>query len=263
MRPVDEKLEYAGDASDPVDAEVLDDGAETAVSTRVTKPADVSLMPVSPAEIERRRSIRLYVLLPIIFLTVALLGGLRLTATDSRFLFIVPSLVCFIFAAGAMAVFFRGGMLASDAWFSEERPTLWNIANGVVLASLFAATCQLFNSLIPEAGLPFWVVAFCFAWSLWNQLFSELEPRKMLRSLTALFAFAFIAKYVVLSGLTAPASDSGWLRSLIEDPAQTAATWLLDLSRYAAATGYIQFLCLALYVLGLYLLPRAPLRDRH
>ena len=44
----------------------------------------------------------------------------------------------------------------------------------------------------------------------------------------ALFAFAFVTKYVVLANLTAPAGD-GWLRSMIENPAKETVTWLLEL----------------------------------
>ena len=72
----------------------------------------------------------------------------------------------------------------------------------------------------------------------------------------ALFAFAFVAKYVVLAGLTAPTGDS-WLRSMIENPAKETVTWLLELPRYSAGTGYIQFFCLLFYFAGLYMLPKS------
>ena len=50
---------------------------------------------------EKRRSYTLYVYLPIIFLTSALLGGLRFSATDQTFIFLKPSLVCLIFRGDA------------------------------------------------------------------------------------------------------------------------------------------------------------------
>lgn len=207
---------------------------------------------------ERQRAVRLYLFLPLLFLTVALMGGLRLASADNAFVFMAPALVCLIFAVVLIVLFVRGGLIDLDGWFSDSHTTLHNVSNGVLLVSLFAATAQVFNAVLPETGLPFWVVSFCFAWSLWNNLFAEFNNRKLLRSMVALFAFAFVAKYIVLAGLTAPASDGGWLWSMIENPAKETVTWLLELPRYSAGTGYIQFFCLLFYFAGLYALPRSP-----
>lgn len=236
-------------AIETVDGEVI--GSE---DVELSQPSGSAL--ISSVR-ERQRALRVYVILPLIFLTSALLGGLRLAAPDGAFVFITPALICLLFAVVLMVLFVRGGMIAIDGWFSDDFSTVQNIANGVGLLSVYAATVQIFNSLLPEAGLPFWVVAFCFAWSLWNNLFAEFDNKKLLRSMVALFAFAFVAKYIVLTGLTAPAGEGGWLRSLIENPAKETMTWLFELPRYAAGTGYVQFFCLALYLAGLYLLPRS------
>jgi hypothetical protein len=195
-----------------------------------------------------------YVFLPWVLLTVALLGGLRLDGPTGAFIFLKPPLICLIFAAILLVLFFRAGLLSLHGWLSEEFPLVKNVANATVLLSLFAASAQLFNSLLPERGLPFWVVGFCFFWTLWNNLFAEFDTRKLLRSLGALFGLAFVVKYLLLANLTAPQSDS-WLRSMIENPAQETVTWLLDLPRFATGTGYIQFFAVALYLAGLYLLP--------
>ena len=206
---------------------------------------------------ERQRALRNYVFLPLLFLTVALMGGLRLASADSAFVFMPPALVCLFLAVVLIVLFVRGRLIAFDTWFSEDHSTLHNISNGILLLTLFAATTQVFNSVLPETGLPFWVVSFCFAWSLWNNLFAELDNKKLLKSVIALLAFAFVAKYIVLAGLTAPAGESGWLRSMIENPAKETITWLLELPRYSAGTGYIQFFCLLFYFAGLYMLPRS------
>ncbi len=211
----------------------------------------------TPEQAERSKAYRVYIFLPVIFLTVVLLGGLRLASADGAFVFVAPALISLIFGLILMALFVRGGLINLGGWFSDEFSTTHNAANGVVLVSVYAASVQVFNSLLPEAGLPFWVVAFCFAWTLWNNLFAEFDNKRLLRSLAALLAFAFVAKYVVLAGLTAPASETSWLRSMLENPAREAFTWLLDLPRYSAGTGYIQFFCLGLYFLGLFLLPRS------
>ena len=104
--------------------------------------------------------------------------------------------------------------------------------------------------------MPFWVVGFCVFWTLWNNIFAELEASKLLRSLGGLFGIAFAVKYLLLANLTATGEDAGWLRGILENPGQEVMTRLLELPRYSAGTGYVQFFTAALYLLGLYLLPR-------
>jgi hypothetical protein len=212
----------------------------------------VSKRPTPNAKGQKHRLI--YLVLPSIFLTVTLLGGLRLGAADSSFIFLKPALVCLVFAAMTIVLFFRAGLLAVEGWFSDEFSTLQNVANAGVVLTLFASTVQLFNSLLPDQGLPFWVVGFCFFWTIWNNLFAEFNTKKLLRSLMALFGLAFVVKYLVLANLTAPSSE-GWLRRIFENPGKEAFTWLLDLPRYAAGTGYLQFFAVMLYMFGLFLMP--------
>jgi len=71
---------------------------------------------------------------------------------------------------------------------------------------------------------------------------------------------AFVVKYLVLANLTAPTSGT-WLQRMFENPGKEAFTWLLDLPRYAAGTGYVQFFGLALYLVGLFLTPASVRRD--
>ncbi|HQU93436.1 MAG TPA: hypothetical protein PLK77_14115 [Pyrinomonadaceae bacterium] len=201
-----------------------------------------------------------YLVLPAIFLTVALLGGLRI-ANDGAFVFFRPALVCLIFAAILSVLFARSGVLRLEGWFSESFTPLKNAANGFAIATLFAAAVQIFNSLLPEQGLTFWIVAFCFFWTLWNNLFADFDPRKLFRSLGGLFGLAFVAKYLILANLTAPGGKT-WFEALTENPGQEAITRLLDLPRYAGSTGYIQFFAVGLFLLGLYLFP-ATTNDRN
>lgn len=195
-----------------------------------------------------------YVILPLLFLAVTLLGGLRFGEKDSAFIFLVPPLLCLVFAAAVMVLFFRSGLLRVDGWLSEKRPTLENVSNTAILITLFTATVQIFNSLMPEQGLPFWVIGFCFVWTLWNNLFADFDAAKLMKSLAALFALAFVAKYLILANLVGP-SEGNWLQRMIENPGKETFTWLLDLPRYASATGYVQFFAAVLYLGGLYLTP--------
>jgi len=168
-------------------------------------------------------------------------------------LFLKPPLVCLIFAVILLVLFFRANLIKLNGWFSEGFSTLKNIANACVLLTLFFASTQIFNSLLPEKGLPFWTIAFCFFWTLWNNLFAEFDTKRLVQSLGGMFGLAFVVKYLILANLTAPASKS-WLQGILENPAQEAFTFLLDLPRFAPATGYIQFFALVFYLIGLFLL---------
>ena len=215
---------------------------------------EIAVERISPEHHERNVLYLRYLLLPFVFLTVAMLGGLRISGLDGAFVFVKPPLICLIFAAILLVLFARSRVLELDGWFSESFPTVKNVANGFVIATLFAAAVQVFNSLIPEQGLTFWIVAFCFFWTLWNNLFAEFDTKKLFRSIGALFGLAFVAKYLVLANLTAPAGRT-WFEALTENPGQEAVTQLLDLPRFAGATGYIQFFAVGLFLLGLYLFP--------
>jgi len=217
------------------------------------KTADIAIAADTSTAVNRGLTVR-YILVPVLLLTVAMLGGLRLAGTDGSFVFLKPPLLCLILASIMLALFFRSGPISVGGWLNEEFSLLMNAANGAILLALFAATTQLFNSLLPEQGLPFWIVAFCFFWTLWNNLFADFDTMRLLRSLGGLFGLAFVAKYLVLANLTAPTNDN-WLRGILENPTQEAFTWLLDLPRFSAGTGYIQFFAAALYLIALFLLP--------
>lgn len=197
-----------------------------------------------------------YLVLPAIFLMVTLLGGLRLAAADNAFIFLKPALICLVFAAVTLVLFVRSGLILADGWLAGENSGLRNAANAAVLLTLFTALVQLYNSLLPEQGLPFWIVAFCFFWTLWTHLFAEFESKRLIRSMAALFAMAFAVRWLFLANITPEPVDS-WLQRMLQNPAQEALTWLLDIPRYSAGTGYIQFFTLVLFLLGLFLLPRS------
>lgn len=248
-------------ANEPETIDVPLEAVKVVVATH-PQPADVQYVDLlRPEAAEKQKLYLRYIVLPMILLTVALLGGLRLSGADASFIFLRPALVCLVFAALMIILFFRAGLIRMEGWFSEGFSTLKNVANAAVLVTLFAATTQIFNALLPESGLPFWIVAFCFFWTLWNNLFADFDVRKLLRSLGGLFGFAFVVKYLLLANLTAPASDN-WLRAIIENPAQEAFTWLLDLPRFSPGTGYIQFFTVALFLLGLYLFPAGTADER-
>ena len=241
----------------PADSEIASADEEiTQVSVR--KESEITKPIRNPqSEIQNQK---IYLLLPILFLTVALFGGLRFGAADGEFLFIRPPLVALIFAAILLVLFFRANLIKLEGWFSEDFTTLKNTANGAVLITLFFASVQIFNSLLPEQGLPFWILAFCFFWTLWNNLFADFDTKKLIRSLGAMFGLAFVVKYLILINLIAP-TDESWWQNIFKNITKDAFTWLFDLPRFSPATGYIQFFAVIFYLIGLFLLPPASSKD--
>ncbi len=199
------------------------------------------------------RALLRHVLLPTIFLTVALLGGVRVAADTKALLFVPPPLVTLILAAMLLVLFARGRALRVGRWLSADHGAVENVSHALTLGALFFASAQAFNSVLPDAGLPRLVLAFFFLWTLWQNQFSAFDARRLLRSLAALFGTAFVVKHLLLASLTDP--GGGWLRRLT---ASALEGFALGGPAYAASTGYVSFFALALYVGGLFLLPPAP-----
>jgi hypothetical protein len=207
----------------------------------------------------RNEALLRFILLPFIFLTVALLGGLRIGAEDGRFIFIAPPLITLMFAVLLIALFIRGSLLKIETWFSHDYQPTVNVSHALTLLSLFFASAQAFNSVLPERGLFFWLFSFFFLWTLWNNLFSVFDAKRLLRSLIALFGMAFILKHLIVASFNAP--EGSWWRKLAGILFE-GLTLGFDNQTFAPATGYISFFTLILYMVGLYLLPSVPIASK-
>jgi hypothetical protein len=196
-----------------------------------------------------------HVLLPVLLLTVALLGGLRVAAPGGAFLFVPPSLVTLVLAALLMSLFVRGGLIRPGAWVTGDQPLLANASHVLTLLALFAASAQAFNSVLPEQGLLHWLFCFFFLWTLWNNQFSSFDPARLLRSLAVLFGTAFALKHMLLAGLR-PA-QGGWMSRVAAALLEGVSLGSLDVPAFAPATGYISFFTVALYVGALMMIPPA------
>jgi hypothetical protein len=200
----------------------------------------------------KNRALLDFVLLPFLFLTVALLGGLRIGAESRTFIFITPPLATLLFAVLLMLLLVRGGLLRFQEWVGSDLPPLTNVAHIWMFVTIFFASAQAFNAALPERGLLHWLFSFCFLWTLWNNQFSSFDARRLLRSLAILFGTAFVLKHMLLASLYSP--EGGWLKRMAGTLLQGIATGTLDTPSFAPATGYIAFLTLSLYVVGLILL---------
>jgi hypothetical protein len=193
-----------------------------------------------------------YWALPLIFLTVALLGGVRVSAEGNKFIFFPPPLITLVLAVLLMLLFVRGGLIELRSWIAANNPPFQNVSHIWVLLTLFFASAQALNSVLPERGLLHWLFSFFFLWTLWNNQFSSFDARRLLRSLVVLFGTAFVLKHMLLASLYAP--DGGWLKRLAGALAQGVSLGTLDAPVFAPATGYISFFTLGLYIAGLLLM---------
>jgi hypothetical protein len=197
-----------------------------------------------------------FILLPMIFLAVALLGGLRIDADTHAFVFIPPPLITLILSVLAMVLFVRGHAIELRDWVNSNQPAVTNISHVLTLLAVYFATAQAFNSVLPERGLLFWLFSFFFLWTLWNNQFSSFDARRLMRSLAVLFGTAFFLKHMFLASLFSP--DGGWAKKIAGFLLEVGTLGTLDFQVFAPATGYISFFTLALYVGGLMLLTPTP-----
>lgn len=200
----------------------------------------------------RNRALLDNVALPMLFLTVVLLGGLRVGTENRTFIFVAPPLVTLLLAVLLMLLLLRGRLIRFHQWIASDLPPLTNVVHIWMLITLFFASAQAFNSVLPERGLLHWLFSFFFLWTLWNNQFSSFDPRRLLRSLAILFGTAFVLKHMLLASLYSP--EGGWLKRVAGTLVQGVSLGTLDTPNFAPATGYISFFTLILYVAGLILL---------
>ncbi len=124
----------------------------------------------------------------------------------------------------------------------------------VILATFFAST-QVFNLLIPESGLPFLLFNVFFFVLLLNTLAGSPDRVSVLRSLVVIVGSAFILKFVVLTALSDPAG--GAFRRMMLALLEGITLGTLTQPPLHAATGYVAFATLVLFLIGLAMLSPA------
>jgi hypothetical protein len=191
-----------------------------------------------------------YILVPLAFLTVALLGGVRFAVDTGELRFIAPPLITLILGALVLIVFARGGLIDPAGTIGERHGLVENASGVVRLASLYFATAQVFNAVTPERGL----LGFCFNLFyfliFWNNLFVVFNPARLMKSLAGMLGASFALKYLVLSDLFAPTES--WAKYILQTLMKTATLGALEYEAFAPATGYLAFATVALYLLALY-----------
>ena len=191
--------------------------------------------------------------LPAIFLTVTLLGGLRI---GDGVRLVPPPLSALVIAVALVTALVRGRVLLPAVFMHGARRPLENVSGAVAVLTLFAASAQAIHVVVPDAGL----LHVAFVVLLFIQLISLSAAGTgragTLRSLFVLLGSAFVLRFVVLESLYS--TEAGTLKRVLTALMAGVTLGGIEYQPHAASTGYIAFAALALYVTGLVLLPARP-----
>jgi hypothetical protein len=183
--------------------------------------------------------------LPLLFLTVAMLGGFRLLPGDPGGMrFVPPPLLGLVLAVVLMGAMVRARLLVPAAL----------VGGGVVILTLLVATAQVLSGLSPEAGLMRVAYYFVLVVLLWNTLAAAPDRPRLLHSLFVILGAALVFKHVILSALFD--AEGGMVKRMLLAVMEGVSTGSVETERLHDATGYVAFGNVLLYLLGLTLLPR-------
>jgi hypothetical protein len=192
------------------------------------------------------------IVLPVLLLTVALVGGLQ---AGARIAFVPPPLFCLVLSSLLLAALVRSGALDPARLMHASRSPLANANGAMVLAALFAAGAQVFAMLTPASGLPLFFVSVFFFVLLVNTLVAWPDRVRLLRSLAVIFGAGLVLKFVVLAGLAQPAGRTARVLVALFDAATFGS---IAQDPQPASAGYLAFLTAVLYLVAAALLPGSP-----
>lgn len=188
--------------------------------------------------------------LPLVFLTVVLLAGLRL---GQAVVFAIPSVYALILGILLLRLFVQSGALAPERLLSSRRSGLENANGAVLLIAFWIAAAQTCALLIPDAGLPRLILDVFFLILLLNTAAANPDRRRLLRSLGVTFGSTFLLKFVILSELSSP--GTGWTKRVLQAMLQGVTLGTLTQPLMHPASGYIALFALLLFLVGAFLLP--------
>lgn len=191
------------------------------------------------------------IVLPVLLLTIALVGGARI---DARVALEPPSLFALVLATMLLAALVRSGALAPDRLLHASRSPIANANGAVVLFALVAATAQVLAMLTPRSGAPLLFVNIFLFGLLLNTLVALPDRVHLLRSLAVTLGSGLLVKFVILAALSTPGQtrtsrvllavfDVATFGGITQEPQPPAA-------------GYIAFFTVAAYLAAVALLPR-------
>ena len=197
------------------------------------------------------RELLRHIVLPLLFLTTTLLGGLRFVGPENELRFIPPPLATLLLAAFLIVLFARSGLLeVARDWLGEERTPLENASNVLTLLTLYAASVQVFNAILPEDTLFNAVFTIFFFLIFWNNVFVVLRPERFVKGLGGLLLATFVVKYILLVALFEPSESLA--KTVAQALLRGVTLGTIETVPYARATGYTAFAAIAFYLVGLW-----------
>ena len=194
--------------------------------------------------------------LPGIFLTVALLGGLRIARMAEEgdaVRLVAPSLMALVLAMLLVGCLVRARALAPERLMNTGRTGLENVSGLMVLLTLFAASAQMFNLVTPDTGFLFLLFSVFFLVQLLTTLSAVRERTLLLQALSVLLGSAFLIRFVGLEALYSP--DGGMLKRVLTAMMEGVTLGAVEYQPHAAVTGYAAFVTVVVFLVGLILLP--------
>jgi hypothetical protein len=194
--------------------------------------------------------VREAIVLPMLLLSVTLLGGLRIR---NDIAFVPPPLFALVLAVLLLGALIRSGALVPNRLAYSSRPLLAATNGGIVLLTLFLASAQVFHLVTPDSGLPKLAADVFFLVLLVNTLASAPDRPRLLRSLMVIFGSAFVLKFILLAALSDP--SAGRLHQVMRVLLEGVTLGTLTQDPLHPAVGYVAFATLAAFLLAVTLLP--------
>ena len=188
--------------------------------------------------------------LPLVCLTVILLGGLRMGAPATL---APPSLFALVLGVLLVGALVQSGALAPERLMHESRSPLENLNGLVLLAAVFLASAQIFALLTPESGLPRLIFSVYFLLLMLNTVAAGPGRVHVLRSLGVTFGAAFVLNFVVLDALSDPGGSR--LQRALHIVLEGITLGVLTQPPHHPAAGYVALVAIALFLIALALLP--------
>jgi hypothetical protein len=191
--------------------------------------------------------------LPLVFLTVTLLAGLRI---DDTVALVPPSPYLLLLGGLVVRLVVQSGALAPQRLLGSSRSELANLNGLVVLLTLWLAAAQAVAVVIPQSGVPRLAVAAFFLVLLLNTAAAAPDRQQLLRSLSITLGAAFILKFVVLQTLSAP--GEGAVKRALQAALDGLTLGALMQDVPHPVTAYLALFAIGLFLVGVLLLPSRP-----
>ena len=145
-----------------------------------------------------------------------------------------------------MLLFVRGGLIELRSWIARDNPPLTNLTHCWVLLTLFFASAQAFNSVLPELVL--------FTGYFPSSFFGRSGTISFQLSMRA-DCYAAWQRCLVPPSFEAhtagqPVFTGRWLAQRVTGALVSVTLGTLDAPSFAPATGYLSFFTLGLYITG-------------